>query len=122
VVLLMISERGTSSVLGSQVTTTDMVAAQPDVASPSEAVAVRVTGPGAVQTNVGVAEVAPLKDPDAADHEYVTGEGPLSGSCAATASATGNPTATSDGLADRASATGQTLSVPLTATLPVCAG
>ena len=65
----MTSDLGTSSVPGSQVTTTDIVAAQPAVASPSEAVAVRVTRPGAVQMNVGVAEVAPLKEPDGADQE-----------------------------------------------------
>ncbi len=65
----MTSDFGTSRVLGSQVTTTDIDAAQPAVVSPSEALAVRVTGPGAVQVNVGVAEVAPLKEPEGADHE-----------------------------------------------------
>ena len=54
----MTSEPGMSSVLGSQVMTTDVVAGQPAVESPSETVAVSVTGPGVVQTKVGVAEVA----------------------------------------------------------------
>ena len=54
---------------GSQVTTTDIVAAQAAVGSPSEMVAVRVTGPGVVQTKVGVAVVAPVKDPEGADQE-----------------------------------------------------
>src|SRR5450432_476686 len=120
--LLTTSDPGTSSVLGSQVMTTDMVAGQPAVESPSEAVAVSVTGPGMVQTKVGVAEVALLKDPEAAVQLYETGAGPLSGSWAAIASATGKPTATSAGFAESPSATGQTLRVPLTATLPVVAG
>src|SRR5580698_2686031 len=118
----MTSDPGASSVLGSQVMTTDMLAGQPAVESPSETVAVSVTGPGAVQTKVGVAEVAPPKEPEAAVQLYESGAGPLSGSCAAMASATGKPTATSAGLAESASTTGQTLRVPLTATLPVVAG
>ncbi len=75
-----------------------------------------------MQTKVGVAEVGAVKDPDGAVHWYASGEGPPSGSCAATWSATGKPTAMSAGFAEMPSATGQTLSVPLTATLPVLAG
>ena len=52
----------------------------------------------------------------------MSGEGPLSGSCAATASAMGKPTPTSAGFAEIPSATGQTLIVPLTDTLPVLVG
>src|SRR5450631_261725 len=118
----MTSDLGTSSVPGSQVTTTDMVATHPGAESPSVAVTVRVTGPGALQTKVGVVEVALVKEPDGAVQEYASGEGALSGSCAAIASATGKPTATSAGFAERPSATGQTLTVPLTATLPVLGG
>src|SRR5665213_1106888 len=117
----MTSDPGTSSVLGSQVMVTDMEAGQPGVESPSDTVAVSVTGPGVVQTKVEVAEVALPKDPEAAVQLYESGAGPLSGSWAAIASATGKPTATSAGFAESPSATGQTLSVPLTATLPVVA-
>src|SRR5947208_3400326 len=115
----MTSELRTSSVPGSQVTTNDVELAQPGAESPSEAVAVSVTGPGWLQTNVGVAEVGLLKDPEPAVQEYASGEGPLSESCAAIASATGKPTAMSAGLAEMPSMTGQMLSLPVTPTLPV---
>src|SRR5450432_2412920 len=115
----MTSELCTSSVPGSQVTTTDCVSAQPGAASPSDTATVRVTGPGVLQTKLGVAELGSLNDPEVAVHEYVSGEGPPSASCAAIASATGKPTAAS---AEMPSATGQTLRLPLSATLPVLGG
>src|SRR5579862_8209778 len=118
----MTSEPGTSSVPGSQVTTTDCVSAHPGVGSPSETVAVRVTGPGLLQTKEGVGEVASLKEPEAAIQWYASGAGPPSASCAETASAKGKPTAMSAGFAETPSMIGQTLTVPLTSTLPVLAG
>jgi hypothetical protein len=46
-----------------------MVAAQPALASPSETVTLSWIGPGPTQTNVGVAEVGLLKDPEGDDQE-----------------------------------------------------
>ena len=115
----MTSDPGTSS---SQVMTTDCVSAHPGVASPSETLTVSVTGPGAVHVNVGLADVASLNVPDAADQWYASGAGPLSVSCATTATPAGKPTAMSAGFAETPSAIGQTLTTPLTSTLPVCGG
>ena len=55
--------------LGSHVITADTVAAQPAPGSPSDAVAVTVTGPGTVQVNVGLADVELLKVPEGAVQE-----------------------------------------------------
>ena len=53
---------------------------------------------------------------------YDRGAGPLSGSWAVIASASGRPTAASAGFAESPSTTGQMLIAPSTATLPVLAG
>src|SRR5580692_1914435 len=103
----------------SQVTVTLEVAAQPALLSPSETVSVMVTGPGAVQVNRVSSDDASVKTPEVAVQVAVSGDGPLSASCALAARPTAPPTNTSVGLASSESICGQTFTVPLTETLPV---
>src|SRR6185437_3288731 len=104
---------------GSQVTVTLEVAAQPAVASPSEAVSVIVAVPGAVQVKRVARPAVSVKVPEVAAQVAVRAEGPLSASCAAAVRLTLPPTNTSVGLASSASICGQTFTVPLTETLPL---
>src|SRR5579871_50696 len=103
----------------SQVTVRLDVAGHPAVASPSETVRVMVAGPGAVQVKRVDRPADSVKTPEVAVQVAVRAEGPLSASCAVPARPTLPPTNTSVGLASSASICGQTLTAPLTDTLPV---
>src|SRR5580704_8525845 len=104
----------------SQLTVTVEVAGQPAVLSPSETVRVMVAAPGAVQLKRVSSDDGSVKTPEVAVQVTVSGEGPLSASCALAARPIAPPTKTSVGLASSESICGQTFSAPLTETLPVC--
>ena len=94
-------------------------AGQPVALSPSETVRVTVAGPGAVQLNRVSSDDGSVKTPEVAVQVAVSGDGPLSASCALAARPIVPPTNTSVGLASSESICGQTFTAPLTATLPV---
>ena len=108
-----------SQVAAVQVMAIELVAAQPAAGSPSDADRVRVAMPGVVQVKLVEAADGVAKVPELAVHWKPSADGPASLSCALAVNATEPPTITSAGLADMPSIEGQTLSVPLTMTLPV---
>ena len=78
-----------------------------------------VAVPGEVQTKRVASAPALVKTPEVEVQCALSGEGPLSASCAVAVRPTDPPTRTSDGLASTPSICGQTFNVPLTSTLPV---
>src|SRR5579872_5082456 len=116
-----VAKANAGSVWPLQLTVIVPVAAQPGVASPSDAVTVSVAGPAAVQVNVGDTDPGSLNAPALAVHLYESGEGPLSESCATAVSDSELPTTTSAGSAEMPSTTWHTLIEPFTSTLPVLA-
>src|SRR5262245_15394158 len=102
-----------------QMTATEPVAGQEGAGSPSDTDRVMVAMPGVMQVKLVEAADGLATTPELAIHWKLSADGPASLSCAVPIRATELPTNASAGLADTPSIVGQTLSVPLTVTLPV---